>query len=76
MITATRHATSLQRPESPPRGYSLAGGRALAALGTAPTKSATANLANGRNGILWCKNTENSLPRRGTPRRYKRQGVR
>ncbi len=44
IITATRRATSLQTPGIPP-------GRALAPLGTAPTKSATADLANGRNGI-------------------------
>ena len=44
----TRHATSLQTPESPPA-------RALAALGIAPTDRAIAISSIGRNGILSCK---------------------
>ena len=44
LITATRHAASLQTPKIPTRAF--ASGRALATLGTAPTKNAIANLAN------------------------------
>ncbi len=78
IITATRHATSLQTPESPPGtraallGRALAGGRA----GTRYARHRPYQERDGKSrrlvemGFSAARPTVNSLSQCGTPRRY------